>query len=35
MVSTTRMLLTDNARAKSLTKLTIWLPFTPVAGWIS
>ncbi len=35
MVSTTRMLTTDSARARSFTKLTIWLPFTPTAGSIS
>ena len=27
MVSTTRMLITDSARARSLTRLMIWLPF--------
>ena len=32
MVSTTRTLATDNALAKSLTKLVTWLPFTPAAG---
>ena len=32
MVSTTRMLTTDKARAKSRAKLVIWLPLTPAAG---
>ncbi len=32
MVSTTRTLTTDKARAKSFTRLVIWLPFTPAAG---
>ena len=35
MVSTTRTDCTDKERAKSLDKLTIWLPFTPLAGSIS
>src|SRR5687767_5218961 len=35
MVSTTRMLTTDRARARSFTRLTIWLPLTPTAGSIS
>ncbi|CPK77425.1 Uncharacterised protein [Bordetella pertussis] len=35
MVSTTRMLTRLSARARSLARLTIWLPFTPVAGSIS
>ena len=35
MVSTTRMLTTDSARARSFTRLTIWLPLTPTAGSIS
>ena len=32
MVSTTRTLTTDNARARSLIKLVTWLPLTPAAG---
>ncbi len=32
IVSTTRMLTTESARAKSLAKLVIWLPLTPAAG---
>ncbi len=35
MVSTTRMLTTDSARARSFIRLTIWLPLTPIAGSIS
>ena len=35
IVSTTRMLTTDSARARSLIRLTIWAPFTPTAGSIS
>ncbi len=35
MVSTTRTLTTESARARSLARFTIWLPFTPVAGSIS
>ncbi len=35
IVSTRRMLTTDNARARSFTRLVIWLPFTPTAGSIS
>ncbi len=35
IVSTTRMLTTESARARSLTRLMIWLPFTPTAGSIS
>ena len=35
MVSTTRTLTTDSARARSFTRLMIWLPFTPTAGSIS
>jgi hypothetical protein len=32
MVSTTRIETTDSARARSFTRLTIWLPLTPTAG---
>ena len=32
MVSITRMLATDRARARSRISATTWLPFTPVAG---
>jgi hypothetical protein len=35
MVSTTRMLTSDSERARSLARLTICEPFTPVAGSIS
>ena len=35
IVSTTRILTTDSARAKSLVRFRIWLPFTPTAGSIS
>ncbi len=35
MVSTTRIDTSDSARARSLARLTIWLPFTPTAGSIS
>ena len=35
IVSTTRMLTTDSARARSLTRLTICAPLTPTAGSIS
>ena len=35
IVSTTRMLTTDSARARSFTRLTICAPFTPTAGSIS
>jgi len=35
IVSTTRIDCTDSARARSFTRLTIWLPFTPTAGSIS
>ena len=35
MVSTTRSDVSESARARSLPKLTIWLPLTPVAGSIS
>ncbi len=35
IVSTTRMLITDSARARSRTRLMIWLPLTPTAGSIS
>ena len=31
MVSTTRILITERARARSLARLMIWLPFTPTA----
>jgi hypothetical protein len=32
MVSTTRIDTTESARARSFTRLTIWLPLTPTAG---
>ncbi len=35
IVSTTRMLTTDSARARSLTRFTICAPLTPTAGSIS
>ena len=35
MVSTTRTACIESERAKSLERLTIWLPFTPCAGSIS
>ena len=35
IVSTTRILTTDSARARSFMRLTIWLPLTPTAGSIS
>ena len=35
MVSTTRIATTDSARARSLIRLTIWLPLTPTEGSIS